>query len=193
LPEQFGGRPEHIEVHHANQNEKSVKDNNAKADPELGIVKNISSVVHHCLIESIHAEGDQDSRIQYPESEIGCEDILDDECDEYPGGKACNKEGNEHGPVTIEESPVMEQPGEQNIIKNGKSIDHYSKMPGLCRQKEKSCSDLDDQYKEDAIKKGIVRLVDFTESYYPDQYSKHNTQAQYKTYCIVHQLRWRGL
>jgi hypothetical protein len=152
-------------------------------------MEDITPVVHYSLVESIYTESNQDGRIQYPECEIRCKDILKDECDEDPGSEACDQERNEDGPVAIEKSPVMEQPGKEAKIQDRKSIDHHSKVPGLCRQKKYPCSDLDDQYKEDAIKKGIVRFVNFAESYYPDQYSKHNTQAQYKSYCIIHQLR----
>ncbi len=42
------------------------KDNDAKTDPELWVMEDITPVVHHSLVECIYTEGDQDGRNTIP-------------------------------------------------------------------------------------------------------------------------------
>lgn len=193
MPERLRHRINNIEVHQANKEEESVKDDDAETDPEFRIVKDIAPVRYHYLVECIYAENDQDSGIEYPEDKIGNKEISKYQCDIDPGGNACRKDRNKHRSVAIEEAPVMEHPAKETEIEKGKRICYDGKSPRIIGHKKDPCSDLNDQYKEYAIKKGIVRSVNFIKPYYPDQYCKHNAQAQNKTNCIIHQLRWRGL
>lgn len=82
----------------------------------------------------------------------------------------------------------MKEPGKETIIQYRESVDHYSEVPRVCGQEEQTGSDLHQQYKEDPIEKGIVSPVCFSESYYPNHYSEHNTEAQNKTDCIIHSV-----
>ena len=131
--------------------------------------------MHHYFIESINTEKDQDKGIEYPEIEIRRSDIIGDKGNQYPGNYKDDKNGDKYIFPAIEQSPVMEQPGEKTKIKDGKYIEQGSEHLAITLLHQDLAHYFYDQYKEYIINKGIVRCINPAISYYPYYYSRDNT------------------
>ena len=131
--------------------------------------------MHHYFIEGINAEKDQDKGIEYPEIEIRRGDLIEDKGNQYPGNHKDDKNGDKYILPAIEQSPVVEQPGEQAEIEEGKYIEQGSEHLTITLRHKYIAQYFYDQYKAYIINKGIVRCINPAISYYPDYYSKNDT------------------
>jgi hypothetical protein len=71
----------------------------------------------------------------------------------------------------------MKKPGQQAELKKGVNIQHNAQSLDLAGFRENKVSGFYYYYQAYVINKGIVRPVDFPESYYPDYNCENYTQA----------------
>ena len=129
----------------------------------------------HYFIESINTEEDQEKGIADPEIEIGRCDVIENKGDQYPGNHKDDQDGDKYIFAPVEQSPVVEEPGEQAKVEEGKYIKQGRKHLTITLRHKYIAQYFYDQYKAYIINKGIVRCINPAISYYPDYYSKNDT------------------